>query len=303
MTIVAGVDAGGSRTVAVIGDLSGSELGRSTGAHANAATSGPSAAAATIAATVRNALDQTAFAAPIASLVVGAAGAGRDRHRDALHAALAEQQIAQKLQVTTDAAVALESAFPAALGVVLIAGTGSIAYARDPAGEVCRVGGHGPRFGDDGSGFSLARGAIGAALRAHEGRGPATVLEQVLWAATATESNGDFQEWIEQAGTDQVARLAEAVCNAAAGGDEVAVSLVRDAGRSLADHVVALLPRFDHRNSVQVALHGGLIVPDTAVRRVLLTELATRAPAVEVCRGAVDPASGALRLAVQALRT
>ena len=68
MTIVAGVDAGGSHTVAVIGDLSGSELGRFTGAHANAATSGPSLAAATIAAAVRNALDQTAFATPVASL-------------------------------------------------------------------------------------------------------------------------------------------------------------------------------------------------------------------------------------------
>ncbi len=303
MTIVAGVDAGGSRTVAVIGDPAGRELARVTGAHANAATSGPSAAAETIAATVRNALDQAAFTAPVASLVVGAAGAGRDRHRNALHAALAEQQIAQKLHVTTDAVVALESAFPAAAGVVLIAGTGSIAYARDPAGKVCRVGGHGPRFGDEGSAFSLASGAIGAALRAHEARGPATVLEQALWAASATESNGDFQEWIDQAGVDQVAGLAEAVCSAADGGDEVAASLVRDAGRSLADHVVALLPRFDDRSPVQLALHGGLIVPDTAVRRVLLTELATRAPAVEVWGRAVDPALGALRLAIQALRT
>ncbi len=70
MTIVAGVDAGGSSTIAVIGDRSGSELGRFAGAHANAVTSGPSAAAETIAATVRSALGQTVFSAPVASLVV-----------------------------------------------------------------------------------------------------------------------------------------------------------------------------------------------------------------------------------------
>ncbi len=299
MTVLAGVDAGGSHTEAVIGDSSGTELSRSRGGPANVETIGAANAARTIADTVLHALEKISSEPPVTGLVVGAAGTGTEANRVALRSALAEQGIAASLKVTSDAAIALESAFPNGAGIVLIAGTGSIAYARNSSGEVSRVGGLGWRFGDEGSGYSLGRAAIAAILRAREHRAAETALTKALGAATDTASDHDLNRWIERTGVAEVAGLAGVVCQAADDGDEVAAELVREAARSLADHVTALSLRFENRENVRVALHGGLIAADSAVRRSLLAELASRTPAPIVTDVRVDPASGALLLATR----
>src|SRR4030042_1026984 len=95
-------------------------------------------------------------------LVVGAAGAGREEERLALEAALEALRIAPRVHVTTDGAIALQSAFGDTAGIVLIAGTGSIAWARLPGGETARVGGLGAVLGDPGSGYDLGRAALRA---------------------------------------------------------------------------------------------------------------------------------------------
>jgi N-acetylglucosamine kinase-like BadF-type ATPase len=60
------------------------------------------------------------------------AGAGRDEERDTLQAALEADRIAGSVAVLTDAEIALEDAFGAGPGILLTAGTGSIAYGKDP---------------------------------------------------------------------------------------------------------------------------------------------------------------------------
>jgi glucosamine kinase len=253
-----------------------------------------------IADTVLDALEKASSELPVAELVVGAAGTGLEANRIALRVALAEQGIATNLTVTSDAAIALESAFPNGAGIVLIAGTGSIAYARNSLGEVSRVGGLGWRFGDEGSGYSLGRAAIATVLRAREHRAAGTALTKVLRAAMDAASDNDLNGWIERTNVAEVARLAGVVCQAADGGDEVAAELVREAARSLADHVTALALGLEDSDDVRVALHGGLIASDSAVRRSLVAELASRTPAPMVTDVRVDPASGALLLATRA---
>ena len=299
MTVLAGVDAGGSHTEAVIGDPSGTELARSRGGPANVETIGAVNAARTIADTVIDALEKTSSELPVMELVVGAAGTGMEANRIALRAALTEQGIATNLTVTSDAAIALESAFPSAAGIVLIAGTGSIAFARNSSGEVSRVGGLGWRFGDEGSAYSLGRAAIAAILRAREHRAAETALTKALGAATGTASDNDLDGWIERTNVAEVAGLAGVVCQAADGGDEVAAELVREAARSLADHITALALGLENRENVRVALHGGLIASDSAIRRSLLAELASRTPTPMVTDVRVDPACGALLLATR----
>jgi N-acetylglucosamine kinase-like BadF-type ATPase len=96
-----------------------------------------------------------------------------------------------------------------------------------------------------------------------------------------------------------VAKLAITACQVADGGDEVAGALVAEAARALADHVIALRPRFPSDTEVAVALWGGLLVSETPVRERLLAELATRVPTVRVTDVEVDPAFGALRMAAK----
>src|ERR671926_137105 len=75
---------------------------------------------------------------------------------------------------------ALTGAIGFGAGVVVIAGTGSVAFGRNEAGEEARAGGWGPIIGDEGSGYFIARAGLAAIMRAHDGRGPATKMTEIL---------------------------------------------------------------------------------------------------------------------------
>ena len=99
-------------------------------------------------------------------LVVGAAGAGREPERDELRTALRNENIASHVMVTTDIEVALAGAFADGPGIVVSAGTGSVAVGRDRKGARHRMGGYGWQMGDEGSGYAIGRASLGAVSRA-----------------------------------------------------------------------------------------------------------------------------------------
>ena len=299
MTLLAGVDAGASHTVALIGTQALAELSRATGAPGSVAIGGVGEAAEAIAAAVRQARGEAHVDDLIAVLTVGAAGTRLDADREALATALRGMNIARDVEVTSDALIALESVFSDTPGILLLAGTGSIAHARDRSGIVRRVGGLGWRIGDEGSGYALGRAAVAAAIMGHERRGPATQLTEKLLSAAGVSDAEQIPAWGQQVDVPTIARLAKTVCDVADSGDEVAIKLVAEASRVLADHVIALLTHFSDGEEVSVILGGGLIGSDTAVRQHTLTELGTRAPQARVLNAEVDPADGALRMAAK----
>ena len=85
-----------------------------------------------------------------------------------------------RVLVVNDALVALEAGAPGEPGVVIISGTGSIAYGRNAAGEAARSGGWGYVLGDEGSGYWIGRAALRAVLREADERGPKTALTPLL---------------------------------------------------------------------------------------------------------------------------
>lgn len=201
--------------------------------------------------------------------------------------------------MTTDAAIALEAVFHGEHGIVLNAGSGSIAYARDPSGVVWRVGGLGWQFGDDGSGYALVRSALGVVGRAADGRGPRTQLTHRLAEAVGAGTLDDMIRWTQTADRNAVAALAPHVCEVAAGGDAPARQLVQQSAEDLADHLEALLGRFPERRDVRVALCGGLLSFGSPVRKALVAVVRERLPMLEIMDVAVDPPMGALALAAE----
>ncbi len=288
-----GVDAGGSHTEVVILDDAGAELARGTGPAAAVAPGREAAAATTIQAVVRD-----AATVPLEALVVGAAGAGRPTERERLDALLVRAKLARRVRVVTDGEIALESAFPGQPGMVVIAGTGSAAFARDDSGTVRRTGGLGPALGDEGSGYALGRAAASAAARAADGRGPATALTDLIYRSARTASLDELVSWSQTASRDQVAALAALTCRAADEGDTAARELVTAAAGDLATHVVALLRQVRLPPDAPVAFGGGLLAPDSPVRTSLVTALGRVAPQLRVLATPIDPALGAARLAL-----
>lgn len=297
MSLYAGIDAGASHTEAVVSDESLRPAARWRGLGAAMQPGRAAQSARVILDVLSLALEASGLGTEPDSLVVGATGAGRKEAQEelagALQAALGE---ATTVKVTTDAEIALASAFGEWPGVVVMAGSGSIAYARGPEGEQWRSGGLGWQFGDEGSGFWLGSEAISAIGRAVDGRGPETNLTALIQAETGTGSVAGTMQWAGKADRSQLARLARTVCTAAKSGDSVASELVERAASSLADHVSTLVRKYPG-GSVKVALGGGLLSHDSPVRHVLDSIIHEQLPQVELLDISIDPPGGALAMA------
>jgi len=199
--------------------------------------------------------------------------------------------------VLADAEVSLTAAFAAEPGIMVNAGTGSIAYARDPSGKLHRVGGYGWQLGDEGGGYWLGRRALDAAARAQDGRSDGSTLLARLLGALGLQRFDDLVRWTATAMPAQVAALAPHVLNAAREGERVAQAILQDAARELVGLVLALQRHFPGGERIPVAFAGGLLIPGSPLTALVRDALAAEAPRARVVGGPVDTPVGALRLA------
>jgi len=227
------------------------------------------------------------------AFVVGAAGTGREAERSELERALERQRLAWKVLATTDAELARSAAFDGGPGVLLIAGTGSIAVGVAPDGSTIRVGGLGWRMGDQGSAHWLGARALEAVGAMHDRIGPVTHLAESLCAATRVAGIAGLVRWSTSASVAEVAALAPAVIESAGRGDQAATAIVQQAVELLARLAVAAGGK-----TLPVALSGGLVAPGRPLRERLARELENN-HGVTVNRRAVDPCAGAPGLAAR----
>jgi len=289
-----GVDVGGTKTAAGVSD--GTEiLARAEGPGAAVRPGRALVSAGVIAEVVRQAL---AAAGRLTGdvLYVGAAGAGREPERDELRKALRSENLATTVAVATDIEIALAAAFDEGPGIVVSAGTGSVAVGRDRTGARHRIGGYGWQMGDEGSGYAIGRAALGAVSRAADGRSPRTALSERLLAATRSEKFDDLVRWAAGASPAEVAALAPQVLAIADTGDPLAQGIADYAARELTQLAVCLLPVMNVDPPVPVAVTGGLLGNDGPLRRSVVARLREE-PRLAPVEGPVDAVLGAVRLA------
>lgn len=297
--LLAGVDAGGTHTRVLVTDENGTEVSTAEGPGSAIHPGSASQSAATIREILRRAMDGQDR--PLRALCVGAAGAGREEERDTLVASLEADRVAATVIVATDAEVALEDAFGAGPGVLLVAGTGSIAWGKGPTGVVGRCGGWGPVIGDEGSGAWLGRRALGIAAAGADGREPESALTTALVAATHAGTPEGLIPWAARATAADLGSLAPAVLEVAAMGDLRANTLVTLAVEELALHVRTLARMLfaDERAAFRLALHGGLLVRGSLLRRRVEQRLKHMTPGAILLGEPVVPERGAARIAMR----
>jgi N-acetylglucosamine kinase-like BadF-type ATPase len=292
--ILIGADVGGTKTAVAVSD--GEKiLGRADGPGAAVRPGRALASASTITEIVRSALS-VAGRLTGDVLVVGAAGAGREPERGELRKALRAENVAVQVEVTTDIEIALAAAFADGAGIVVSAGTGSVAVGRDRTGARHRIGGYGWQMGDEGSGYAIGRAALGAVSRAVDGRSPKTALSDRILRASRSADFDSLVRWAAGASPAEVAALAPHVLDVAAEGDPLAQGITDYAARELSQLAICLLPKMDLTPPVKVAVTGGLLAPDQPLRRTLLAKLAEE-PAFQPVDTPVNAVEGALRLA------
>jgi N-acetylglucosamine kinase-like BadF-type ATPase len=295
-----GVDGGGTRTTCVALDAQGGFIARRTGG-ASLVRAGREAASVTpLVELIRETAAHGSEPLPVRGVCCALAGAGRSAERDAVLAALVDARVAEHVLVVTDAEAALHDAFGESAGILLISGTGSIAWARSVDGETRRVGGWGERLGDEGSGFDIGSAALRAVARAHDGRAQPTALTDIVLRHTGVAEPSALIAWVAAATKASIAAVAPAVVDCAAH-DAAAAAIVDHAVASLLQHLEAARRLLEPwPTPPKIALAGGMLMPAAPLRGRLEHALRAAHPDARVVARAIDAAAGAAALARRA---
>jgi len=313
MALYLGIDGGGSRTQAVLGDEAGRILARAVAGPSNPTKVGIEGTKKELLRAARRVLRKASTAAgrgkltnshgvrarrrdPLLEAVcAGVAGVDRPALSRPLLAWLRRAIPARHHLLVVDAAIGLHAALGTGTGMVVESGTGSIAYARDRRGRILRAGGWGSTFDDPGSGYDLGRKAIMAALRHFDGRGERTVLSSRI--SRALGISGINQIVLKALNPQQVAALFPLVLEAAREGDRVARRLCAQAAFELAEMALALGRRLGRRGIVPVVCFGGVFRSSPTLRRSFARFVHQRMPLARVRLLQREPVEGALAMA------
>lgn len=295
--LLIGVEGGGTRTRVVFVAWDGTRLACRDGGPGLVDPREPAASAARVLTLVRDAASEADLTLPAAALCAGLAGASTDAIRKQIASALESGAIAERVEVVADGLIALEGALAGQPGILLVSGTGSVAYGRDPAGRIERAGGRGLVVGDEGSGYAIAIAGLRACLRAHDGRMPSTRLLGTILTELGLDHPDEISGWAGRADKSAIAALAPQVMEAAAAGDPVASAILNDAADELALHVYALIRRLGPwSDPVTVVFYGGALAERDLARRVE-ERLETATAEVVVRKPVADGVAGALERA------
>ena len=298
--VFVGIDGGGTRARALVADASGSELARRVGGAGIVRAEDPAAAAATLAELTRLALADAQASAADAVLCCALAGAGRESERDAVRVALTLAHAAAHIVIVGDAEALMTDAFGSDAGVLLVAGTGSIAWARAPDGAQLRVGGWGLHLGDEGSGYAIGLAALRAIARAADGRAPATELSSAVMEQLGLTRAGDLIGWAARAAKADIASLAPVTLRCAEHDD--AARQIRDEAVRELIILAATAARRAALAHPTIALAGGLVEPHAPLRAAVTAALRAGMPGVTLVDRAIDGAHGAMLIAQRSAR-
>lgn len=296
MAIYLGIDGGGTKTTCWIGDEN-SVLGVGNAGGSNPLRIDKAIARAALLESIQSACaDAHVHHDQIRYAVVGLAGAARPEISAEVRNDLSEF-LKRPVEVVGDMTIALEAAFDEGPGVIVISGTGSIAYGRNQHGRTARAGGMGPATSDEGSGYWIGRAAVAALRESDEGQN--TLRDAVMKASNV----GTSAEISSEHHDSNFSRFFPAVCLAADMGDPIAINILVRAGQELSQLAVALIVKlFSGSRQIPVGMAGGVFRHSKLVRESFASNLRAASPAVKLNDAVVEPVSGALNLARRSFR-
>jgi N-acetylglucosamine kinase-like BadF-type ATPase len=300
---VLGIDAGGTKTLCFLADEAGHIVREGRGPGANFHTSGDIELESVLHQVIDAAIGDSLIAP--AAVCVGIAGVDREHEADVVRGMVQRAVPASRVVVVSDALIALAAGAGGSPGIVVIAGTGSIAYGRNARQDAARSGGWGHIIGDEGSGYWIGREALSAVVRAVDGRGPTTrLIEDVLAHFMIADISGlPAIVYDRDLPRMSVAALGPIVQHASDLGDPVAMGILERAAAELtlaARSVAASLEMQD--DAFVFVLAGGVFQAVPRLVDALTQRLVTVAPRSYVKRLDREPASGAVHLALAEAR-
>jgi N-acetylmuramic acid 6-phosphate etherase len=297
---ILGVDGGGTKTVAMLGDLEGNVIARGFSGSSNTNAVGFEAACLAL----ENAIHKARADHPgeISAMCLGLAGAGRNEEIEQFQNWAAHKFPKTLLKVVSDAEILLVAGAPVGPVLALICGTGSIVYGRTVTGELIRAGGWGYLLGDEGSGYAIGIAALRAVMQAYDGRGAETLLSELVLKRYGVSAPADLVRSIYAASSlSIIASLTDLVEQAAGSGDPVAIAILEESSRELVRTLAAVYPKLG-ASTVPLILSGGTILRGRYLRKAFQQACERYKLEFTSVQDVVEPAEGALKSAWQLSR-
>ncbi len=304
---VIGIDGGGTKTHSLLVGIDGTVLAESFGGPSQLQTIGPKHCAILLFDLIKECCQKVKCSADsLQSVVLGIAGAGRASDRTELADALIAQGVKKKftiknITIESDARIALEAAFAGGPGIVLIAGTGSIAVYRTEDGEIIRAGGWGKLIGDEGGGYAIARDALSAIMKQFDGRSEKTELTKKAFSLFNLSSHDELIQKLYHEQLD-IPSFAPKVFEAAVERDRVANQILIKNANELAELVRVLVMHVRPKMKLPVSLMGGLLESENIYSKILKVKIISSLPNVVVQKPKFPPAFGAAIIGLNAFR-
>jgi len=304
LTYFIGIDGGGTKTECVLVDARGKVVAQAIAGPSNPLRAGFERAFESIDKAAGDVLSAARIdSAQVTAACAGVAGGGRGRVLKRMMAHLAQLFPRSDVSVTTDMEVALEAAVGEGPGVVLIAGTGSVAYGRTAEGQTARAGGLGPWIGDEGSAYDIGRRAIVVVSRARDLLGPVTLLADMIPSALECPTWDALMDKISRAPDEVFPRIFPLVVEAAEADDDPAREILFGAALGISALAAGVVRRLGlERKEFTLAKAGGVFGHTRFFDEAVDALVASAAPRAQIESLKVSPAIGAAQMAARLAR-
>jgi N-acetylglucosamine kinase len=299
---VLGIDAGGTKTVCILADEQGQVIAEARASGANLQAVGELEVEKVLHQVMEDTLGDLGILPQ--AICLGIAGVDRDDDSAVVRSIMRRIAYKARTLVVNDALVALVAGAGSEPGLVLIAGTGSIAYGRNRRARAARAGGWGYVLGDEGSGYWIGRRALAAVVRQSDRRGRPTLLTPRLLQHFGIDKPQDLVQvvYFRNLKPPAIAALATHVSQAAQDGDEVAKAILAEGAGELLGAAQSVIARLELDAEPFVCVFaGGIFQAVPWLAEHLQARLVDASPMCRVMRLASEPASGAVRLAIDEL--
>lgn len=297
-------DGGGTKTDVICADEQGTVIGKGSSGPTNLTSTSVGAASFNLNEAVRQALEPIIDANPnFVCFAMGLAGLDTDEEiavaKDIFVRALSHYNIGEML-VVNDSQIALENGSSAKNAVVLISGTGSIAYGRNEREKSVKTGGMDYLLTDQGSGYYIGRQVLREAVKSYDGRREKTVLEHMVCEYFRINSIAELKQHVYNPPLTkiEVAQLAKVCSQAYQQGDEVAADIFDHAIDELELHVQVVIEKLGLQTTPFELVLSGAVVQLDHVQSLLLERLKESYPNIKVITPTQPPVFGALKLAL-----
>lgn len=303
MKYVIGIDGGGTKTILKVVSLDGNVLAEITGGSSNIQSTSISK----VTETLSDMLDSALYIKGLKKeeckyICMGAAGVDGIFEKELLENQFRSYGIHCPIYITNDSEVMLEASVGMSEGIVVISGTGSIAYGRDKSGKEVRAGGWGHIIGDEGSGYWIATKAITAAARYSDSRAEKTILLEMLLKKFGIKEARDILNFLYNSsnGKSEIAALAVVVDEAYRAGDKVARDILLSAAKELFLMLDAVAEALDFEvDSFPVVAGGSVFSNNELVYNTFCNYVVEKYSGAFVIRSINKAADGAVKIALK----